>query len=59
MDKDAVLATLNRIMELELAGVVRYTHYALMVYGYGRIPIVSWRRTLKKDWCTHGPPASS
>jgi bacterioferritin len=42
MDKDAVLATLNRIMELELAGVVHYTHYALMVYGYGRIPIVGW-----------------
>ncbi len=33
---------LNRIMELELAGVVRYTHYALMVFGYNRIPIVSW-----------------
>lgn len=33
---------LNRIMELELAGVVRYTHYSLMVFGYNRIPIVSW-----------------
>lgn len=42
MNKPAVLKTLNRIMELELAGVVRYTHYALMVYGYNRIPIVSW-----------------
>jgi bacterioferritin len=42
MDKDAVLHTLNRIMELELAGVVRYTHYALMIYGYNRIPIVDW-----------------
>lgn len=42
MDKEAVLKTLNRIMELELAGVVRYTHYALMVYGYNRIPIVDW-----------------
>ena len=29
---------LNRIMELELAGVVKYTHYSLMVYGYNRIP---------------------
>ena len=29
-------------MELELAGVVKYTHYGLMVYGYNRIPIVSW-----------------
>lgn len=39
-DKDAALRALNRILELELAGVVRYTHYALMVYGYNRIPIV-------------------
>ena len=42
MDKEAVINTLNRIMELELAGVVRYTHYSLMVYGYNRIPIVDW-----------------
>ena len=42
MKTKTVLATLNRIMELELAGVVRYTHYALMVYGYNRIPIVDW-----------------
>lgn len=33
---------LNKIMELELAGVVKYTHYSLMVFGYNRIPIVSW-----------------
>ena len=44
MDKDKVLGTLNRIMELELAGVVRYTHYAFMVFGYNRIPIVDWLR---------------
>ncbi|MDO8347741.1 MAG: ferritin-like domain-containing protein [Rugosibacter sp.] len=42
MDKNAALKILNRIMELELAGVVRYTHYALMIYGYNRIPIVDW-----------------
>lgn len=41
-DKDSAIAVLNRIMEAELAGVVRYTHYSLMVYGYNRIPIVSW-----------------
>ena len=38
----AAIAALNRIMESELAGVVKYTHHALMVYGYNRIPIVSW-----------------
>jgi bacterioferritin len=37
---------LNTIMEHELAGVVRYVHYSLMIYGYNRIPIVSW---LKKN----------
>jgi bacterioferritin len=35
---------LNRIMEIELAGVVRYTHYSLMVFGYNRIPIVEWMK---------------
>jgi bacterioferritin len=41
-DKQKAIEVLNKIMELELAGVVRYTHYSLMVYGYNRIPIVSW-----------------
>jgi len=38
--REKAISVLNQIMELELAGVVRYTHYALMVYGYNRIPIV-------------------
>ncbi len=42
LEKQNAIEILNRIMELELAGVVRYTHYALMVFGYNRIPIVSW-----------------
>jgi len=44
MKTKTVVDLLNRIMEMELAGVVRYTHYSFMVYGYGRIPIVSWLR---------------
>jgi bacterioferritin len=41
-EKQQAISILNRIMELELSGVVRYTHYSLMVFGYNRIPIVSW-----------------
>ena len=41
-DKAKAIAALNLIMETELAGVVKYTHYSLMVFGYNRIPIVSW-----------------
>jgi len=43
-NKSGAVALLNEILETELAGVVRYTHYALMVFGYSRIPIVSWLR---------------
>lgn len=44
LDKSAAVKLLNRILELELAGVVRYTHYSLMVFGPHRIPIVTWLR---------------
>ncbi|MGA1567934.1 MAG: bacterioferritin, partial [Methylophilaceae bacterium] len=33
MDNKKIIAALNKVLELELAGVVRYTHYSLMVYG--------------------------
>ncbi len=41
-DKHQASEILNKILEIELAGVVRYTHYSLMIYGHNRIPIVSW-----------------
>ena len=53
MNNEPVLKTLNRIMELELAGVVRYTHYALMVYGYNRIPIVQWLQKNAEEGLAH------
>ncbi|MCU0838626.1 MAG: hypothetical protein MUE49_07875 [Rhodospirillales bacterium] len=56
-DKAAVLATLNRILEAELAGVVRYTHYSFMVFGYGRIPIVHWLREQATESLTHATEA--
>lgn len=52
-----IIATLNRIMELELAGVVRYTHYALMVYGYNRIPIVDWMQKNADEGLLHARQA--
>ena len=52
-----VIKTLNLILELELAGVVRYTHYALMVFGYNRIPIVSWLRSQASESLAHADKA--
>ena len=44
-------------MELELAGVVRYTHYSLMVYGYNRIPIVDWLKGNASEGLAHAHKA--
>jgi bacterioferritin len=53
IDKPKVVALLNKILEAELAGVVRYTHYSLMIFGYNRIPIVSWLREQATESMTH------
>ena len=39
-----IVDSLNHILELELAGVVRYMHYSFMIFGHNRIPIVAWLR---------------
>jgi len=57
IDQKAVVTVLNKIMEQELAGVVRYTHYSLMVYGFGRIPIVSWLREQATESLGHAQAA--
>ena len=52
-DKARVVDVLNRILEMELAGVVRYTHYSFLVFGHSRIPIVSWMRDQANEALTH------
>ncbi len=53
IDTEAVVKVLNRILECELAGCVRHTHYALMVFGYNRIPICSWLRNQANENLAH------
>ncbi|MRI33858.1 bacterioferritin [Endozoicomonas sp. OPT23] len=55
--KQALVAKLNTILEYELAGVVRYTHYSFMVFGYSRIPIVGWLRGAATETLTHAHEA--
>jgi bacterioferritin len=56
-DNTKIIASLNKILEMELAGVVRYTHYSLMVYGYSRIPIISWLRDQATESLDHANKA--
>ena len=57
LDKRSAIDVLNRILELELAGVVRYTHYSLMIFGYNRIPIVSWLKGNADESLAHANKA--
>jgi bacterioferritin len=57
IDKEAVLSTLNTILELELAGVVRYMHYSFMIVGHNRIPVVKWMRAQAEEGMLHAAEA--
>lgn len=57
LDTAATIDLLNRIMEFELAGVVRYTHYGLMVTGPNRLPIVDFFKSQASESLTHAQEA--
>src|SRR3990167_7465152 len=56
-DTQRAVGILNKIMEHELAGVVRYIHYSLMVYCFHRIPIVSWLKGNADESLAHAHKA--
>ncbi len=53
IDRDEVVKVLNGVVELELAGAVRYTQYSLMVFGHARIPIIGWMRAQADESLVH------
>ena len=53
LDTKRAVAVLNRLLEIELAGVIRYTHYSFLVFGHTRIPIVSWLRAQADESLVH------
>jgi bacterioferritin len=53
LNREQTTELLNTIMEFELAGVVRYTHYSLMVTGPNRIPIVQFFQAQATESLTH------
>jgi bacterioferritin len=53
LNQSKTIDTLRKIMEFELAGVVRYTHYALMVTGPNRIPIVDFFKAQANESLLH------
>lgn len=56
-DRDKVISILNRVLENEMAGVVRYTHYSFMVFGPNRLPLVEWLRGQASESLLHSQEA--
>ncbi len=52
-NKDQIIETMNAVLEHELSGVVRYTHYSLMIFGHNRIPIIKWFRAQAEESLVH------
>ena len=57
LDTNKACAILNEIMEYELAGVVRYTHSAMMITGPYRIPIVAFLKEQASESLLHAQGA--
>ena len=57
IDNKRVIEILSIIYNLELNGVVRYTHYSLMIYGYNRLPLVDFFRSQASESLMHAEMA--
>ena len=56
-DIEKAIRVLDEIMACELAGVVRYTHYAVMVNGPYRVPLVDFMKAQASESLAHAQAA--
>ncbi len=52
-DSRDLMPLLDKILEAELSGVVRYLHYSFMIFGPNRIPITKWFRDHSNEGFMH------
>ena len=53
MDKDKIIDLLSKIYDLELNGIIRYTHYSLMIFGPNRLPLIDFFRAQASESLLH------
>ena len=52
-NKEKVIDKLTEIFDLELSGVIRYTHYALMIFGTNRLPLIDFFKAQATESLDH------
>ncbi|MAR77316.1 MAG: bacterioferritin [Gammaproteobacteria bacterium] len=57
LNKKETIDILNKIMQYELSGVVRYTHYALMVTGRDRLSLTQFFKEQANESLLHAQQA--
>ena len=53
MNKENVIKILSKIFDLELSGVIRYTHYSLMIFGPNRLPLIDFFKSQASESLSH------
>ena len=53
MDKKYIIQVLSKIFDLELSGVIRYTHYSLMIFGPNRLPLIDFFKAQASESLMH------
>ncbi len=53
MDKKRIIDILSKIYDLELNGIIRYTHYSLMIFGPNRLPLIDFFRAQASESLVH------
>ena len=56
-ETDRIIPVLNEIMKSELSGVVRYTHYSLVITGPNRLPLVQFMKEQATESLMHAQQA--
>jgi bacterioferritin len=57
IDVPRTVAILNEILKAELTGVVRYTHYSLVITGPNRLPLVTFMQAQATESLVHAQQA--
>lgn len=57
IDTESVNPVLNEILKAELSGVVRYTHYSLVITGPNRLPLVDFMKAQAAESLLHAQQA--
>lgn len=57
IDLPRTVAILNEILRAELTGVVRYTHYSLVITGPNRLPLVEFMQGQAAESLVHAQQA--